>query len=344
VNKLLSKYRKKLILPVTILLGILGFINIYFVLNITPRTNDECIWEPIKESKDSVKIVFDKVKVEGVTWNAGIRDGDEFLKIDGKKLRNIYHASFLADRKEAGDSLVFTVSRNGEIFDTTVKVKKLIELNNLAFTILAILWLIVGFVVISSKPFGLSQILFYRIGALFVMYTSGSIFSGNELINPIYQYWVLILIADIAWVFGGVFLPFILVYFFWVFPLETKIITKKYTSKILLYTPVVLFLLAMISRIYFVYYPSSQNLPVNVMASRSLLYIINFLFMVAFGIGLISLFRSYFNLKDPNERTAIFVILIAYTIGLISIIYINTFANVWLKQFLINLNILCRYS
>ena len=160
------------------------------------------------------------------------------------------------------------------------------------------------------------------------MYTSGSIFSGNELINPIYQYWVLILIADITWVFGGVFLPFIIVYFFWVFPLETKIITKKYTSKILLYTPVVLFLLAMISRIYFVYYPSSQNLPVNVMASRSLLYIINFLFMVAFGIGLISLFRSYFKLKDPNERTAIFVILIAYTIGLISIIYINTFANV----------------
>ena len=139
MSKLLSKYRKKLILPVTILLGILGFINIYFVLNITPRTNDECIWEPIKESKDSVRIVFDKVKVEGVTWNAGIRDGDEFLKIDGKKLRNIYHASYLADRKEAGDSLVFTVSRNGEIFDTTVKVKKLIELNNLAFTILAII-------------------------------------------------------------------------------------------------------------------------------------------------------------------------------------------------------------
>ena len=123
--KLLSKYRKKLIVPVTLLLAFIGFVNIYFILNITPRTNDECLWEQEKVGRDSIRIYFNLVKFEGVTWNAGIRDGDDFLAIDGKKLRSTYHASYLADRKPSGDSLIFTVSRNGEVFDTTVKVKKL---------------------------------------------------------------------------------------------------------------------------------------------------------------------------------------------------------------------------
>jgi C-terminal processing protease CtpA/Prc len=120
VNKLLSKYRKKIILPVTVLLTIIGLTNIYFIINITSRTNDECLWLQEKIGKDSVRIYFDKVKFEGLTWNAGIRDGDNFLKIDGKRLRNTAHASYLADRKEAGDSLIFTVSRNGDVFDTTI--------------------------------------------------------------------------------------------------------------------------------------------------------------------------------------------------------------------------------
>jgi len=326
--KLLSKYRKKILLPATVVLLIVGFINIYFVLNITPRTNDECIWEPVHAGKDSSKIIFDLVKVGGVTWEAGIRDGDEFLKIDGKELRNIYHASYLADRKPSGDSLIFTVSRAGKIFDTTVKVKKLIEYSNLAFTLLGLLWLAVGFVVLSSKPFGRPQILFYRIGALFVLYTTGAVFSGNPILNPIYKYPVLIVFVDLLWVFGGIFLPFIIVYFFWVFPLESKIITKKYTSKFLLITPAILYTITIISRIYFIYYPISQGMPDNKFATNILVVSINFLILSALVIGLISLFRSYLKLKDAKERSAIFIVLIGYSIGLASIIYINTFARV----------------
>ena len=119
--KLLSKYRKKLILPVTIALAIISFINVYYVINVTPKTNDECLWEQKKVGKDSLRIYFNLVKFEGVTWNAGIRDGDDFLKIDGKRLRNTQHASYLADRKASGDSLIFTVSRNGQVCCTFIK-------------------------------------------------------------------------------------------------------------------------------------------------------------------------------------------------------------------------------
>lgn len=328
LSKFLAKYRKKIILFVTIILAIIGFINIYFLIYITPKTNDECLWKQEKVNSDSVRIYFDLVKHNGVTWNAGIRDGDNFLKIDGIKLRNLMHASYLADRKQAGDSLVFTVSRNGKVFDAVIKVKKLILFPNLALSLLGIIWLAVGFVVISSKPNGLPQILFYRLGALFVLYPIISIFTGNDILNPIYRYKLLMLIADIAWIFGAVFLPFIFVYFFWVFPKECKIIKRKYTSKILLITPTVLFIFAVISRIVFVYYPLMTGHYIGNLPSMIIIVICNYLILIALTIGLISLFRNYLKLTDPVERTSIFIVLIGYTVGFAALIYVNTFANV----------------
>jgi hypothetical protein len=257
--KLFSKYRKKLIVPVTIVLAIIGLINIYYVLNITARTNDECLWKMEKMGKDSLRIYFDLVKFEGVTWNAGIRDGDDFLAIDGKKLRNTYHASYLADRKSSGDSLIFTVSRNGEVFDTTIKVKKLIEFGNLAVSLLGMIWLAVGFVVLSSKPFGFPQILFYRIGALFILFSVGSLFSGNTMINPIWQYPALLVIADMVWVFGIVYLPFLLIHFFWVFPFENKIVKNKYVSKSLFIIPSIIYVIAIFYRVVFIYLNFSKG-------------------------------------------------------------------------------------
>ncbi|MBK7104048.1 MAG: SpoIIE family protein phosphatase [Ignavibacteriae bacterium] len=328
LSKFLAKYRKKIILPVTILLGIIGFINLYFILNITPRTNDECLWKQEKIGKDSLRIYFDLVKHNGITWNAGIRDGDTFLKIDGKKLRNLFHASYLADRKPTGDSLVFTVSREGKVFDTTIKVKKIIDIGGLAFAILGIIWLAVGFVVLSSKPYGFPQLLFYRIGALFVLSNTVYLFSGNQLLNPFFEYKILTLFADLSWVISSIFLPYIFIYFFWVFPLETKIIKKKYTSKFLIITPTIFAAVAVISRIYFVYYPLATS---NVFDNKSTFILIGFInvsILIALIIGLISLFRSFMKLKDPTERASIFVVLIGYTVGVISIIYVNTFANV----------------
>jgi serine phosphatase RsbU (regulator of sigma subunit) len=325
--KILSKYRKKLILPVTIMLAILGIINIYFVLNITSRTNDECLWEQEKVGEDSVRIYFNLVKFEGVTWNAGIRDGDDFLKIDGKKLRNTFHASYLADRKASGDSLVFTVSRNGQVFDTTIKVKKLIEFGNLAGALLGLIWLAVGFVVLSSKPYGFPQILFYRIGALFVLFSVGSLFSGNTMLNPIWKYNVLLVLADFSWIFGIVFLPFLIVHFFWIFPLENKLIKHKYVSKALFLIPAILFLIVIVYRFIFIY----MNYEDAHIVFKYHFPVIRFLYAVLFSgiiVGLVSLFISYLKLKKASERTSVFVILITYALGVLAIVYLMTLANV----------------
>ena len=68
LKELINKYRPKIVKPLTLFIFLLGLLNVYFQMEITPISNDECLWIP-KKSGDSVIVVFDFVKFEGVTWN-----------------------------------------------------------------------------------------------------------------------------------------------------------------------------------------------------------------------------------------------------------------------------------
>ena len=54
----------------------------------------------------------------------------------------------------------------------------------------------------------------------------------------------------------------------------------------------------------------------------------SFLIFVGLVVGLVSLFRSYLKLEQKRERSAIFIILTAYAIGVAAIVYTSTLANV----------------
>ena len=303
----------------------IGMVNIYFVLNITTRTNDECIWAPKKLGDGKGKIIFENVKVNGVAWEAGIRDGDQLLKLEGKKLRNIYQASYIADSKKSGDSLSYTYSRDGKLFNTKVRVKKLLMFQDLAMVLLGLIWLAVGFIVVSSKPFGALQNLFYRIGAFLLMYSSFALFKGNSDVNPIFSEPFLMLIIDLLWVAGIIFLIFSLVQFFWVFPREMSIMKKIYTKKILTITPIVLFVVAIIYRIIFVYYRSALGESIS-LYNNIFIGVFHLLFYISLLIGLVSLYINYFTI-EKSERKTIFSILFFYTLGILAIIFITVFSN-----------------
>ena len=81
IKNIFLKYRQKLIVGFSIALIAVVVVNIYFVLEVKVTSNDECYWIPKKVSADSVAIYFDIVKVEGVTWEAGIRNGDQLIAI-----------------------------------------------------------------------------------------------------------------------------------------------------------------------------------------------------------------------------------------------------------------------
>ncbi len=317
MRKLLARYRKRFLLPVTFVLTILGLINFYFVFEVTPQPNDECLWIPHSVSKDSVAFLFDEVKFEGVTWNAGIRDGDELLEINDKKITDLHIATMILYEVESGDSAKYKIGRNGSTFETKVEIKKLIQFSGLATALLSFIWLMVGFVVLTARPQGFTQILFYRIGATLILLASFNLLIGQNVVNPVLQIPWLSIAVDTLWSFGGIFGPFLLIHFFWIFPRSFKIIERKYTTKILYFTPLIMFILITLNKALFVY--TGKINPV--MFYTIFIGTVNCMFGIGLLIGIISLFINYLRLKTKQERNSIFVILISYAIGVAAAVY-----------------------
>ena len=152
LKKLWIRLRIKFIIALTAVLVIIGFTNFYYIFEITAQSNDECLWTLEKVKPDSAVIVISEVKQDGVSWSAGIRNGDHLLAIDGVKTPNLVIASHILDRVKKGDYATYTISRNGKVFEAPVLVKKLINFAGLGFALLSFIWIIVAFIVIMPKP------------------------------------------------------------------------------------------------------------------------------------------------------------------------------------------------
>lgn len=317
IENILSKYRPKLLAPFTLLMLVMILINFYFIFEITPQPNDECIWYPRTVAKDSVGYFFGDVKFKGVTWNAGIRDGDQLIAINDKVIVHLYDASLELNKMDSGDSAKYTIMRGDQQIETKVEVKKLIQFGGLAFAILALIWLLVGFVVIKAKPQGETQVTFFRIGVLLVLFSSFNLLLTQNIRNPIYNYPFLTLIADQFWTIGSLFLPFLILKFFWIFPNRFAFYQKKWIEKSFFYLLLTVYVLITIFKIIFVY--SGE---INPFKFYGLLSFIAFLlFALAAIIGLISLFINYLRMENKKDRIPIFVILISYTISILAVAY-----------------------
>ena len=317
IENIISKYRSKIIAPLVLLLSVLVLIQFYFIFEITPQPNDECLWIEQEVSKDSIGYFFDEVKFNGVTWNAGIRDGDQLLQINNKPIRKLFEASFILNKMSVGDSAVYTVSRGDVVFEAKVEVKKLIQFGGFAFALLGLIWLIVGFIVIKSKENGESHIFFYRIGIAFVLFASFNLLVSTNIKNPLFNSSALIQIVDHLWTIGILFLPFLIVKFFWIFPNKIELYNKEWINKAIYSIPAFLF-----ATLVFVKYKYVYPGVINSFNFYSILFAFSVVavFIAAF-IGFISLFVNYLKLENKKDRKPIFLILVAYGIGILAAIY-----------------------
>lgn len=105
------KYRLNIASGITLFLAFIAVLSIYFSLEIRVTSNDECIWDPIKVTQDSIKMVFKNVKIEGVTYNAGIRDGDLLLQIDNKNLNTTFEAQRILNEFNSGEFADYTIQK-----------------------------------------------------------------------------------------------------------------------------------------------------------------------------------------------------------------------------------------
>jgi phosphoserine phosphatase RsbU/P len=317
------KLKPKLLVGISLALIAVALLNIYYVLEVRVTSNDECLWIQKKVSGDSVSIYFDVVKVDGVTWNAGIRNGDQLIAINGETLNYTLQAQNILNKVKGGDYADYVVKKpDGEIVSTKVYIKKLIQFGNLAGSLSALFWMLIGFIVLTAKPGGRTHKLFYAIGVL-------AVFSSmNVLIPNDYQIFgflqekpILSLIITILWVTGVTFVGPTVLYFFWIFPKPFNFAEKKWVKRILFFIPFLL-TITLISFLTatFGYQKVSLQYFYTVMSGIGI-------FIIALNIAaLISLIIQYKRIKSKEQKKPILLIIVAFIFGLAVSVYASKIA------------------
>ncbi|MDP2037136.1 MAG: SpoIIE family protein phosphatase, partial [Ignavibacteria bacterium] len=320
LRSILSKHFSHIILFLSAILVMICALNFFYLFDITAQSNDECLWRDSDFFTEQNIIKFDLVKVDGVTWVAGIRNGDRLISINGKPAINTLVASKTLDVVASGNYAVYVVERNGKQFTTNVYIKKLVSFNNLAFALLSSFWLVVGFFVLMAKPEGKIQRLFFSVAAFSVLFSMSSLLTrGQQVDNPILRNLFLLRTVDILIVAGGIFWAFTMIRFFSVFPIQSIFDKKNWIRKSLKFAPWILFVIILLLRIRYVYierFPKIANLTGNA---------IGIIVIASLVTSFILLIIGYRKVETQNEKRALRIILAAFTIGLGSVIYFILF-------------------
>jgi len=312
VKKYLVKYRSKIIIGMSLLLILLSLGNTLILTTIDPRSNDECIWKPVNQA-DTLAIRFETVKVGGVTWNAGIRNGDYLIAINRIRIENPDQAQMILNKVEGGDYAGYTVKKqNGRMLETKVYVKKLINFPLLGLSLLGFFWQLIAFIVLMARPDGRVQRVFYAAGATLIL----MMLFNYESLPFIRGFLPLAFLFDFLNTGGLIYGPFLILLFFWIFPREYNFVKKKAVNYTLYLLPAVLLIGLFIYRFLFVYDSPARNYHY-----QKFINISNIALSSAFLLGFVSLLINYFRLKSPNERKPISVILVSYFLAIIVILY-----------------------
>jgi len=318
------KYRLNIASGITLFLAFIAIISIYFALEVRVTSNDECIWFPIKITQDSVKMEFRNVKFEGVSYNAGIRDGDILLQIDNKNLKTTFEAQRILNEFKSGEYADYTVQKpDGKIVHTKVYVKKLIQFGSLAAAISGLLYLLIGFLVYTAKPDGLAQKLFFAIGILGVLSATHILFPLNDIyfMTFIVEHPATAIIAAIVIIASQTAIPFTSIYFAWSFPSQFEFSKKRITKVIIISSIIILSIVGI-----------SLAISIGVTDFATQKYfntyqkIFGYLLIALYIAAAISLIVQYYRAKSTENKKPVLIFVLAFCFGLIIQFYVGTIA------------------
>lgn len=315
--------RIRLVGLLTIILLFVEIVNIHVSLNVNVTSNDECLWVGKKINQDSIAYFFDYVKKDGVAWQAGIRDGDQLIKINNQIVRNDQQAQLVLNTVKSGDYADYVIKKpDGTVINTKVKIKELINFAALTFNISSLIWLLIGFIVYTARPDGRQQKLFILLSISFVLTTFFNFFPQNiKLFEIVHQYPVGSLIIFTLASIGASALPFSFLYFIWNFFRPLKFAQNKWLKRTFILIPSILFLYSM-SLIQKLFLPSMEIF-YDFKKFQNLLGVLNAVANISAGITLIFI---YFREKDEYKRKPILIICLAFLLALVVQIYLSTIA------------------
>lgn len=280
---------------------VLGLCLINFSVQMFERQtgNDQCRWIPKGESRF---LVTDIVR-GGVTDQAGVKDGDFLLKIDGRSFTKDFNAQAMINAK-VGSYVTYTLERNGALFETKVLILKLINLAYLAQFLLGLGFLFVGYVVVMTKPQGSIQRMFARYSILSMLFFGLSAINQNPQTDP---RWRLILLGA-SFIIVSFLGPPLFIRFFLFFPIKRK----GNKSIVLIFVLYLLSLFLMLIIWLFGRNPENQWIIFAAVIARY------GLFFTGFGIFI----HSYFKYVPHERRAQLRPVLIGVAICLLIFAYV----------------------
>ena len=237
----------------------------------------------------------------GVSDVAGIRDGDTLLMINGTKVTGAGAQAYI-DSVKLGDYATYLLSRNGHQFEARVKILKVFDVLALSLYLIGFGFLVVGYVVVLTKPQGYIQRLFGRYG-IYAMLLFG-LFRFSPLGYPRWE--LVVMISGIL--IGRILAPPMFIKFFLNFPVRRKILDRKWLMPGLYILNILFTVLIVLDNGNFL--PSPLRLVVGSIP------------ITFFVIGLVIFGASYYHHVPLQRRSQLKPILISVAIGVATLTYI----------------------
>ncbi|HEY5614754.1 MAG TPA: SpoIIE family protein phosphatase [Bacteroidota bacterium] len=284
-----------------IVLGIC-MVNFMDVMVYKAVSNDQCGWLPRAQGEPGLLIT--QVVPGGVTDNAGIRDGDILLKINGIEVKAGVNGMSIINPMAPGEFAAYTIERDGVQFETKVEILKAVNVQYLAFFILGLSFLLVGYVVVMTKPQGVVQRRFgwYGIVAMFAF----GLMTLN--IDPaVDSPWKFGLLAG-GFLISRLFVVPVFILFFLNFPVRYPVARKKWLKILLIALGVVL---------------TAPLLLGNQLQLPTIVFIIlGFVPLLSLFCGFLIFVASYFGRIEKHARKQLRPILLGVIVGIASFVYV----------------------
>ena len=275
------------------------------VLYFKATSNDQCGW--LVRPKGLPGLEITQIVPGGVADRAGLQNGDILLAINGKEFARSEVAMQTINAIKLNDYAEYTVERGGKIFKTKVQVLKVFDVQYLVNFLLGLGFLVVGHIVVMSRPQGLVQRMFARYGIFAMLFLGLSRFSAAQT-DPS-MYYVIATALLIGWVFS---IP-MMVLFFLHFPVRTKAAGWTWL-KILLYAFSLITAVPNILRIFFHWQEP---------APTWMMIILNNTPGAFFFGGLVIFTVNYFRSVEKSRRKEVRLVFFSVLIGVLTVIYSN---------------------
>jgi len=294
---------------VCLLLNVIAFENNFVSKRMT---TDDCLWE-IKTGRDSMdtKLVITNIIEGGVADQAGIKNGDLLLAINGIEINNTVYAMDILN-KYSNEYVTYTIERKGEVFNIKIWVYKFISYSFLIFWVIGIAFLIVGTIVGYSKPKEATSRLFFFFSAAasigLIMYSgtspSGSI--SSEALNGWQK--IFVILINICFITGMILIPPLYVHLFSTFPVKREFKRRKLFITIL-------YIIAIIPELILILFNIST---VGSWVSTTIFTIVPVLYFI---VGTRFFRTSLKKVTDPALKKSLSIISKGFLIGGIGITY-----------------------